>query len=67
MLAINKAIQNLFLKPMINRPVMAPFVFVDRADDGPEVEILRAGKEIVRQGDNFVLAYIPPRVKGRYF
>ncbi len=44
-----------------------PFVFRDPTDDGPEVDILRAGKVIMRQGDAFVLGYPSPRVKGRYF
>ena len=50
---------------------LEPLVFRDPTDDGPEVEILREGKVIVRQGDEFVLSYLYPyglnRMKTRYY
>ena len=48
-------------RPKFNRQAprvhhLETLVFRDPTDDGPEVEILREGKVIVRQGDEVVLA-----------
>ncbi len=51
------------MKPEINVRAghQQPLVFVDPTDDGPEVDILRRGKVIVRRGDDFILARpLPP-------
>jgi hypothetical protein len=60
------------MKPEISqsyrkRQYPQPRVFVDPTDDGPEVDILRQGKVIIRQGDNFVLGFIPPKARNRNY
>jgi len=56
------------MKPEINVRAghLQPLVFVDPTDDGPEVDILRLGKTIVRHGDDFFLVFVNPKIKSRW-
>lgn len=56
---------NIISSQELNRNYKVPLR--DPADDGPEVNILRENKVIVRQGDDFILGFTQPRVKGRYY
>lgn len=62
------------MKPEISqsyrkRQYSQPRVFVDPTDDGPEVDILRRDKVIVRQGDDFILVLpLPtPKIRNRNY